>query len=350
MMLARSARITLLGWLFIATMVASCVPSANRPTAEPSSSAPPVWPEPPARPRVRFVNTVAHPADLGVKPSFWQRVGQIIAGREEEGLIRPTAVAADGEIIYVADAGAQALWVLDAARGRFRKIQKAKEQPLVSPVAVAVGPAGRFYMADSFLAKIFVYDAELNLTVTIADPSWRRPAGLAFDAARGRLYVADSGAHRVWIHDRDGKSVGAIGQRGPADGEFNFPTHVAVDTAGTIYVTDSLGFRIQVFDAEGRFVSKFGRHGDSSGDFAMPKGVALDGAGHVYVVDALFDAVQIFDRGGRFLLAFGERGLGPGKFWLPSGVFIGPGDRIYVADSYNQRIQIFQYVGGGDDD
>lgn len=348
MQMAADRQTTLLGWLFIATLVAGCASPAGRETAEPSAP-PPVWPQPPARPRIRFVTTVARPADLGVKPSLWQRVGQIIAGRQEEWLIRPTAVVATGEVIYVADAGAQALWVLDAARGRFQKIQKAKQQGLVSPVAVAVGAKGQLYLADSFLAKIFVYDAELNLTTTLTDPNWRRPAGLAFDVARDRLYVADSAAHRVFTHAGDGRPVGGIGQRGTADGEFNFPTHVAVDAAGTIYVTDSLGFRIQVFDPEGRFVSKFGAHGDSSGDFAMPKGVALDAQGHVYVVDALFDAVQIFDREGRFLLAFGERGLGPGQFWLPAGVFIGTGDRIYVADAYNQRIQIFQYVGGADE-
>ncbi len=338
-----------LGLLLIAALVASCVPPGGRQTVEPPPLSP-VWPQPPARPRVRFVKTVARPADLGAKPSFWERVGQIIAGREEEWLIRPTAVVAEGQVMYVADAGAQALWILDLGAGRFRKIHRAEQQPLVSPVAVAIGPEGRIYLADSFLAKIFVYDAELRLTATIADSSWRRPAGLAFDAARDRLYVADSGAHRVFIHARDGRPVGGIGQRGTGDGEFNFPTHVAVGAGGLIYVTDSLGFRIQVFDAEGRFVSKFGRHGDSSGDFAMPKGVALDSEGHVYVVEALFDAVQIFDRRGRFLLTFGERGIGPGQLWLPAGVFIDPGDRIYVADAYNQRIQIFQYLAGGGDD
>jgi DNA-binding beta-propeller fold protein YncE len=342
-------RTAIAGLLLILTVVASCAPPSNRQAAEPAVP-PPVWPQPPARPRVRFVKTVARPADLGIKRSFWERVGQVFVGREEEWLIRPTAVVTTGQVMYVSDAGAQALWALDAGAGRSRKIKEAKQEPLVSPVALAIGAEGRIYLADSFLAKVFVYDAELKLVATIADPNWRRPAGLAFDEARARLYVADSGAHRVWIHTRDGKPLGGIGRRGPGDGEFNFPTHVAVGTGNMVYVTDSLGFRIQAFAPDGRFVSKFGQHGDSSGDFAMPKGVALDSKGHVYVVDALFDAVQIFDRAGRFLLAFGERGLGPGQFWLPAGVFIDARDRIYVADAYNQRIQIFEYLAGGGDE
>lgn len=337
--------------VLLAALASGCGMTAGRsaPEAE-TAPAKLVWPPSPARARIRFVQSVARPADLGAKPSFFERLGQLVLGRQEEWLIRPTAVVTTGQVIYVADPGAQALWVLDRPAGRFRKIQKAEQQLFVSPVAVAVGPDGRVYLADSFLAKIFVYGADLRLAATIEDPGLRRPAGLAFDPGRNRLYVADSAAHRILIYNAEGRPAGAFGQRGAGDGEFNFPTHVAVDRRGMIYVTDSLGFRVQAFNPDGSFASSLGQHGDSSGDFARPKGVALDSEDHVYVVEALFDAVQIFDRRGRFLLTFGERGLGPGQFWLPSGIFIDPEDRIYVADAYNQRIQIFQYLAGGGDD
>ncbi len=338
-----------LGLILLAALLAGCGPTTAPAPEQAAVSEPLVWPAPPAFPRVRFLKTVARPADLGVTPSFWERIGRIILGPEEDWLIRPAGVAVSGPVIYVADPGAQALWVLDAQAGRFRKIQKARQRRLVSPVGVAIGH-DRTYLSDSFLATIFVFDRDLKLFATIADPGWRRPAGLAFDASRDRLYVADSAAHRVWIHSGDGRQIGAIGQRGTGPGEFNFPTHVAVDPQGGLYVTDSLGFRVQVFEADGRFAASFGRHGDSAGDFAMPKGAALDSKGHIYVVDAMFDTVQIFDRQGRYLLAFGERGIRRGQFWLPTGIFIDPDDRIYVADSYNQRIQIFQYLAGGPDE
>lgn len=308
-----------------------------------------VWPPPPLPARIRFLKSVARPEDIGVPPSFWRRLGEFIVGPRNEWLIRPTAVATTGPIMYIADAGAQALWMLDTERGRFRKVGKARGQPFVSPVAVAVGRE-RVYLADSFLGKIFVYDLGLDLKTVIVDQEMQRPAGLAFDRAADRLYVADARAHRVWIFTAEGRRIGVIGRRGTDGGEFNFPTHVAVDRVGTIYVTDALGFRIQVFERDGRFRSAFGRHGDSSGEFASPKGVAVDSEGHVYVVESLFDAVQIFDLRGRFLLSFGDRGLRPGQFWLPAGVFIDAADRIYVADSYNQRIQVFQYIAGRPDE
>jgi DNA-binding beta-propeller fold protein YncE len=290
---------------------------------------------------------VAQPEDLGIEPSFWKRVGAFFVGTEKEWLIRPTGVAAKGPVIYVADPGAQAVWILDSAMGRWHSIDEADGQPLVSPVAVAAGRNDRIYVADSYLAKVFIYDNSRVLTGRIESPHLGRPAGLAYDDKHNHLYVADSIVHGIWIFDGDGRPLGMIGQRGTEQGTFNFPTHVAVDAEGTVYVTDALNFRLQLFDAGGRFEGQFGRHGKFSGDFASPKGVAVDSKGHIYVVDALFDAVQIFDREGRYLLTFGERGIERGQFWLPSGLFIDSRDHIYVSDAYNQRIQIFEYLPGG---
>jgi DNA-binding beta-propeller fold protein YncE len=304
------------------------------------------WPQPPLRPRIRYIRTVARPADLGIQPSFWKRLGALIVGAREESFIRPAAVTSGGSAIYIADPGAQGVWFLDTKAGRFERFQEAEGRRLISPVALTLGPNGHLFVSDSFLAKVFVYDTAGHPVGAISTPNLKRPTGLAYDEMRDRLYVADSIEHRIFIFDGKGSVLGTIGQRGVADGEFNSPTHLAVDREGNLYVTDALGFRVQFFSPNGAFAGQFGTHGDASGDFAMPKGVAVDSRGHIYVVDALFDAVQIFDRRGQLLLAFGGRGTGPGEFWLPNGLFIDSQDRIYVADSYNQRIQIFEYVGG----
>jgi DNA-binding beta-propeller fold protein YncE len=340
-----------LGLLMAVVLAAACESAGRRlPTAQDTNVPEIAWPQPPQRPRIRFVRAVARPRDLGIQPTFWQRVGKFIIGKGEESFVRPTGVAAQGPVVYVADPGAQALWVLDTEAGRLRTIRDADGQRLVSPVAVATGRNNHVFVADSFLAKVFRYDTEGNLTVTIASPNLRSPAGVAYDSDRDRLYVADSAAHRVWVFEGSGAPAGEIGRRGIGDGEFNFPTHVTVDRAGTLCVTDALNFRLQMFNSDHSFAGQFGQHGDSSGEFAMPKGVAVDSDGHVYVAEALFDAVQVFDRQGRYLLSFGERGLGPGQFWLPNGLFIDARDRVYVADAYNQRIQIFEYLSGGGDE
>ncbi len=338
------------GLLLVAGLAASCGVGIRRGPSESGAAAEPlVWPHPPFRPQIRFIGSVARPADLGIRPSFWMRLFGTGRGGNRHGFVRPGGVAARGDTVYVADPGAQTVWVVDALARRFQPIRNAGEQRLVSPVAVVPGRSGQFYVADSYLVKVFVYGPDGKLVDSIADSSFRRPAGLAYDVARDRLYVADTAAHRVWIFAGDGRPLGTIGRRGTGSGEFNFPTHLAVDPEGMLHVTDAMGFRIQTFAEDGRFLGSFGHHGDGSGDFAAPKGVGVDSDGNVYVVDALFDSVQIFDRSGKFLLGFGDRGTDPGQFWLPGGLFVDAEDRIYVADSYNQRIQIFEYLADGGD-
>lgn len=305
-----------------------------------------VWPAAPAAPRIRYVRSLSGPQDLGIEKPWYRRMAETLFGKTEEFLIRPTGVTERDGVLYVADPGAQALWLFNIPQQRFTKVTQIDKAALASPVAVAVRGDGAVFVADSWLKKVFLLDRDGKPIRTFIDNGLERPAALAYDAATDRLYVADSAAHRIAAYGPDGAPISAWGKRGGADGEFNYPTHLAFNGTGTLLVTDALNFRIQAFDREGKFLWKMGRQGDGSGNLAAPKGVAADSQGHLYIVDALFDAVQIFERNGSLLLAFGERGTERGQFWIPGGIFIGPHDRIYIADAYNQRVQIFDFLGG----
>lgn len=332
--------------LGLVLFASACRAPAPTQVAEEAPAAALVWPSPPAEPRIRYLRSVSRPNEWGIAKPFLRRMMDALIGRGEEHFIRPTGVAEHDGVLYVADPGAQALWILDSVQNRFVKVMQVREEALASPVAVAVRPDGAVFVADTWLRKVFLLDREGKLIRVAAEKGLARPAGLAYDAATQRLYVVDSAAHRISAFDPDGTLIRTWGRRGIRDGEFNHPTHLALDPAGRVLVNDALNFRVQAFDREGRFLWKLGRHGDGSGDFAAPKGLAADSEGHVYVVDALFDTVQIFERGGSLLLAFGERGTRAGQFWLPGGLFVTPQNRIYVTDTYNQRVQVF--VVGGD--
>ena len=307
-----------------------------------------VWPAAPAPARIRYVRSFAQPGDLGIRKSLYHRLVDSLAGeRDEDRFVRPTGVVEREGIVYVADPDAQAIWIVDAAHGRFTRVESAGELALVSPVAVCLGPEGHVFVADTGLKKVLLLDREGHLVREGVPGGIERPAGVAFDPGTRRLYVADSALDRIFVYGADGASLGAWGGPGTGDGEFNHPTHVSVERDGTVLVTDALNFRIQAFDATGKLAWKFGRHGDGSGDFAAPKGVASDAQGHVYVVDALFDTVQIFDREGILLLAFGDKGSGPGNLSLPGGLFVTEAGRIYVADGYNHRIDVFDTAETG---
>jgi DNA-binding beta-propeller fold protein YncE len=308
----------------------------------------PSWPNPPAPTRIRTLRSVTGAQDWGIEKSLFRRVIDAILGSGNEHFVRPSAVAEFQRVLYVADPGAQALWILDAERNELHKVQRIGDEALLSPVAVAVRPDGAVYLADSRLKTVFLLDRDGKLINIAAREGLERPAGLAYDAARQRLYVADSAGQKIVVFAPDATVIRSWGHAGSRDGEFNYPTHLALGPTGTLLVTDALNFRVQAFDADGRFLWKFGHHGDGSGDVATPKGVAFDRDGHVFLVSALFDAVQIFDQRGRFLLGFGEHGAELGQFWLPGGIFINPQNEIYVADAYNRRIQVFMVVPDSD--
>jgi len=321
--------------------LSACGPGEDTRTEQAALYASVVWPEPPQTARIRLVGIFGEPKDLGIRQSAFSRFWGWIAGAAPREMVRPYAVATDGPRIAVADPGIGVVHLFDTARHRYTRIDSAGSELLSSPVGVALA-GDSLYVADSALAKIFVFDSKAKLVRTMVGPE--RPTGLAWDVDDGRLYVVDTTGHKVFAFAPDGSKLFEFGRRGTGDGEFNFPSHLAV-WGGRLYVNDTMNFRIQIFDLDGKFISSFGRLGDGTGDFAQPKGIGVDSKGHVYVVDALFNRVQIFDDQGRLLLVFGADGADPGGLWLPSGVYIEE-DRIYVADSYNRRVQIFEFLGG----
>lgn len=326
-----------LALLAAAGLLAAC--SASRP-AEPVEPGR-VWPAGPAEPRIQWIREVSSPVDLGAKVPLISRISNFLTGgdRGRERLVRPFGLAIDeAGNLCVTDTGAGTVSFYDLANHQSQRWTEVGGQRFDFPVAVAKRQ-GLIYVADSGRQEVIVFTLQGQVQQRIREEA-DRPSGLAL--AGDRLYVACVNTHVVRVYDLQGHALFQFGGRGVRPGEFNFPTHLAVDAQGRIYVTDAMNSRVQVFDAEGRFQREIGSLGDGSGHFSRPKGVVVDQQGEVFVSDALFDNVQIFDQTGRFLMDFGSAGSQRGEFWMPAGLAAAPGGRIYLADSYNGRIQIFQ--------
>ncbi|MCP4005037.1 MAG: 6-bladed beta-propeller [bacterium] len=320
-------------------------PSAER---EPAVGVPEiVWPSGPETARIRFAAQIRTPADLGIHPSALRRFWDWLSGAIEPRMVRPHGVAVDGRgRLWVADPGAGLVHIFDTARQRYRALNTEESDRLISPIAVTHDADGVAYVTDSARARIRRYDRNgETLGDWTADGALVRPTGIAFDVHNQILWVVDTARHLLVALDTEGKVVTSFGGRGSQPGEFNFPTHLAIDSKSRLLVTDTLNFRVQILSPEGQPLTVLGELGDTPGSFSKPKGVAVDRDGHVYVVDSLFDNVQIFDRTGPVLLGFGASGAGPGQFWLPAGLCVSNGNRIYVADAYNRRVQVFEYLG-----
>ncbi|MBI4685642.1 MAG: 6-bladed beta-propeller [Nitrospirae bacterium] len=310
-----------------------------------------LWLKSPKTPKVKYLMSVKGFEETNTT------LRSLLYGKGKSVIVRPIAVSTgrDGRFA-IADTGSKSVHLYIPSEKLYRNLfdvnAGGKEEEIISPVGVTFDDELRLYVSDSVLNKVVVFDRQGNSLFSIGkagDSILQRPTGLAYDHNKKLLYVVDTLAHKIYAFNNDGKLIFSFGRRGNGSGEFNFPTHIFLSSAGQLYVTDAMNFRIQIFDSTGKFLTAFGNHGDGSGDFALPKGVAADKYDIIYVVDSLFDNIQFFNHEGDFLLTLGNRGGDQGEFWLPSGIFIDDNDTLYICDTYNKRVQMFRIIGDTDE-
>lgn len=326
-------------------LLAAC---ATTEVESPFSATGPVWPPLPQQARVAFVGEFSDQSDLGIVPTFWERVVSLTAGDDDTRMTRPMAVAAtsDSRVIFVADPEAGCVHRYDLRKGRYDCLTADNKANEIRAVGLAVIEDRWLIVADSQQGQLYRAGIEDNaLQEFSVSKELDQPTGIFWHAGSDRLFITDTGRQSVLELDSLGNLKRIIGERGSAPGKFNYPTYLWVDDRGELLVTDSLNFRLQRFGVDGKFLSTFGENGDMPGDFSRPKGVATDQYGHIYVIDALMHSMQIFNRDGQLLLTIGEQGQGVGEFWLPNGVFVTQDNTIFVADAYNRRVQVFRYIG-----
>ena len=165
------------------------------------------------------------------------------------------------------------------------------------------------------------------------------PTALAIDS-KGNVYVADEWLNRISIFTSDGEYVSKWGTAGSGDGELDRPAGLAVDADDNLLVVDSRNNRVQKFTSDGKFISKFGSFGDGPGQFNMPWGIGLGPNGDIYVADWRNDRIQQFNATGEWQASFGQSGSNIGQFNRPTSVSVDKDGDIYVADWLNDRVQV----------
>src|SRR3972149_541428 len=167
------------------------------------------WPLPPEETRISYVMTIEKPKDIGIKKSFFKRVVEIFTGKEPEPKIhRPSGVISDGNgKVYVSDTGLQVIHVFDYKNKLYKQIFKLQNEPppgrLLSPIGLALDKEENLYVSDSILKKVFVFDKTGKLVYSIGSKGeFGRPTGLALETSGKRLYIADTGNHKIWVYNR----------------------------------------------------------------------------------------------------------------------------------------------------
>ena len=245
------------------------------------------------------------------------------------------------------------------------------------PQGVAVDSAGNLYIADT--GNGFIRKVSNGVITTVAGsggpgfigdngPATSAllyfPEGVAVDSA-GTLYIADSANQRIRkvsngvITTVAGNGTqGFSGDNGPAtSAELNFPSGVAVDSAGNLYIPEPNNSRIRKV-SNGVITSVVGNGlvGDngpaSSGELSYPEGVAVDATGNLYIADVGNSRIRKISNGVITTVAGnGTQGFtgdnGPAtsaQLANPVGVAVDSAGSVYIADRNNNRIR---KVSGG---
>jgi uncharacterized protein (TIGR03437 family) len=251
------------------------------------------------------------------------------------------------------------------------------------PFGVAGDSAGNLYIADHYNNRIRKVSNGTITTVAgggngallgdggpATSASLNSPDGMAVDSA-GNLYIADTQNNR--IRKVSGGTIATFAGNGnyrfsgdggiAASAFLNFPSGVAVDSAGNLYIADTYNNRIRkvsngtIVTVAGNGFAGFSGDGGAatSASFDNPSAVALDSAGNLYIADTNNNRIRKLSGGTITTVA----GKGPscylgvicGEFSgdggpaagasldSPSGVAFDSAGNLYIADTNNNRIR-----------
>lgn len=194
-----------------------------------------------------------------------------------------------------------------------------------------------------------------------------QPGKITADHAGMRLFISDSGHHRIIVASRDGEILGIIGTGAPgnADGSpsgaaFYLPEGLAFDEeAGVLYVADAGNHTIRQVswpDLRVETVAGTGLEAPSPGEGGPGTGVALNAprdlalmGDYLYIAMAGANQVWRMDLATHTLEPYAGSGLeglmdGPlheAAFASPSGI-VTDGEALYIADSGASAIRRIQ--------
>ena len=177
-----------------------------------------------------------------------------------------------------------------------------------------------------------------------ANGQFSYPSGVAVDND-DNIYIVEYG-HRIQKFNSDGKFTASVGSYGRNPLQFSSPSGIGFNKKnGKLYVCDQYNHRVQVLETNLTYYSSFGSEGIGNKQFKNPLGVAFDSSGNVHIADHINHRIQVFTPEGKFIRKFGSKGSSPGQLNSPYGVAVDSSDMIYVADGSNHRICVFSPEG-----
>jgi gliding motility-associated-like protein len=176
------------------------------------------------------------------------------------------------------------------------------------------------------------------------------PTGIFVDKA-GSIYIADAHNNRIQKWRRgaaSGITVAGTGGGGSAPNQLLNPSSIFLDAQGNMYVSDNGNNRIQKFTpgaADGITVAGGNGAGTGANQFNGIEKVVADQKGYIYAADFGNNRVQKFPPGStgatNGITVAGGNGSGSAanQFDFPDGLYVDGVGNVYVSDQVNNRVQ-----------
>src|SRR5947207_2670368 len=168
---------------------------------------------------------------------------------------------------------------------------------LAAVSGVAINAQGEILIFHRGNPPILIFEPSGKFLRSI-DGNFKSAHGLRIDAD-DNIWTTDNANHTVSKFSPAGKLLLRLGEKdvpGEDETHFNKPADIAFAPNGEFFIADGYGnSRVVKFDKDGRFLLAWGKKGRAEGEFDLPHAVRLDSKGNVYLVDRESDRIQPFD-------------------------------------------------------
>ena len=206
------------------------------------------------------------------------------------------------------------------------------------PRGVAITPDNFILVSDNHGIQKISMDGDCIASVGEKGKGrqqYNLPHGIAISPITGQVYIADCCNHRIQVLNPDLTFSRSFSKKGSANGQFQYPCDIAIDSQGLVYVADYDSHRIQKFTSNGKFLTQFSSYGSGPGQINYPCGITIDEVtGLVYVCEKGSNRVSVFTSDGVIINSFG-------KFHHPIGITFNKGGYLCICDYGNNEIKLF---------
>ncbi|XP_019851918.1 PREDICTED: E3 ubiquitin-protein ligase TRIM71-like [Amphimedon queenslandica] len=262
----------------------------------------------------------------------------------------PWGVAvSDNDNLIIAEYRGSCVTILDRERKKVKSLggeEGSGDVKFSTPRCVTITPDKFILVTDRQVIQKINMDGYRIATVGQEGSGplpFSNSVGIAISPISGQVYIADKDNDRVQVFNPDLTFSLSFGSKGSANGEFDYPHGIAIDSQGLVYVADCWNHRIQKFSPDGKFVGKFGTEGSGPGQLDSPYCLTIDTAATslVYVSELGNNRISVFTSDGVFVSKFGCKGSDIGQFYHPKGLAFDKDGFLYVCDYRNNRLVIY---------